>query len=140
MDYENFKERFVEDLKDKLYEKGIEADVSVNTVNKLNDSYEAVTIKPVDDQVEAQVVPMTHYNRHIEHQHPDKHISCQLLAPGQRILENIAHNNLYKRQDHKPNQKHTANNLQYRFEPVKGFSDGFHSVLPSYPILLSLYE
>ena len=51
MDYENFKERFVEDLKDKLYEKGIEADVSVNTVNKLNDSYEAVTIKPVDDQV-----------------------------------------------------------------------------------------
>ena len=51
MDYENFKERFVEDLKDKLYEKGIEADVTVNTVNKLNDSYEAVTIKPVDDQV-----------------------------------------------------------------------------------------
>ena len=51
MDYENFKEKFVEDLKDKLYEKGIEADVSVNTVNKLNDSYEAVTIKPVDDQV-----------------------------------------------------------------------------------------
>ena len=49
MDYENFKERFVEDLKDKLYEKGIEADV--NTVNKLNDSYEAVTIKPVDDQI-----------------------------------------------------------------------------------------
>ena len=41
MDFENFKERFVEDLKDKLYEKGIEADVSVNTVNKLNDSYEA---------------------------------------------------------------------------------------------------
>ena len=34
MDYENFKERFVEDLKDKLYEKGIEADVTVNTVNK----------------------------------------------------------------------------------------------------------
>ncbi len=51
MDYENFKERFVEDLKDKLYEKGFEADVTVNTVNKLNDSYEAVTIKPVDDQI-----------------------------------------------------------------------------------------
>lgn len=51
MDYEIFKERFVEDLKDKLYEKGVEADVSVNTVNKLNDSYEAVTINPVDDQI-----------------------------------------------------------------------------------------
>ena len=51
MDYENFKERFVEDLKDKLYEKGVEADVTVNTVNKLNDSYEAATIKPVDDKI-----------------------------------------------------------------------------------------
>jgi hypothetical protein len=51
MDYENFKDRFVEDLKDKLYEKGIEADVTVNTVNKLNDSYEAATIKPVDDKI-----------------------------------------------------------------------------------------
>ncbi len=51
MDYENFKERFVEDLKDKLYERGIEADVTVNTVNKLNESYEAATIKPVDDQI-----------------------------------------------------------------------------------------
>ena len=28
MDYENFKERFVEDLKDKLYEKGIGVDES----------------------------------------------------------------------------------------------------------------
>lgn len=43
MDYENFKERFVEDLRDKLYESGAEVNISVHTVNKLNESYEAET-------------------------------------------------------------------------------------------------
>lgn len=51
MDYENFKEQFVEDVKEKLYEQGTEVDISVNTVNKLNESYEALTIKPVDAEV-----------------------------------------------------------------------------------------
>lgn len=46
MDYENFKERFVEDLRDKLYESGAEVNISVHTVNKLNESYEAVTVTP----------------------------------------------------------------------------------------------
>ena len=46
MDYETFKERFVEDLKDKLYEQGAEVNVSVHNVNKLNESYEAVTVTP----------------------------------------------------------------------------------------------
>ena len=35
MDYENFKEQFVADVK-----------VSVNEVNKLNESYEAITVTP----------------------------------------------------------------------------------------------
>ena len=51
MDYENFKEQFVNDVKEKLYEQGTEVDISVNTVNKLNESYEAHTIKPVDAEV-----------------------------------------------------------------------------------------
>ena len=51
MDYENFKEQFVNDVKEKLYEQGTEVDISVNTVNKLNESYEALTIKPVDAEV-----------------------------------------------------------------------------------------
>ncbi len=46
MDYENFKERFVEDLRDKLYESGAEVNISVHTVNKLNESYEAITVTP----------------------------------------------------------------------------------------------
>lgn len=46
MDYENFKEQFVNDVKEKLYEQGTEVDIIVNTVNKLNESYEAMTVKP----------------------------------------------------------------------------------------------
>ena len=37
MDYESFKEKFVEDLKDRLDEQGADVKVSVNTVNKLNE-------------------------------------------------------------------------------------------------------
>ena len=51
MDYENFKERFIEDLKDKLYKRGIEADVTVNTVNKLNESYEVAPQDKLTDNV-----------------------------------------------------------------------------------------
>ncbi len=46
MEYENFKEQFVEDVKAGLSDSGIEANVTVNTVNKLNESYEAVTVTP----------------------------------------------------------------------------------------------
>ena len=51
MDYEGFKEKFVEDLKEKLEDSGIEASLSINTVKKLNDSYEAVTITPADSNL-----------------------------------------------------------------------------------------
>ena len=44
MDYESFKEKFVEDLKDRLDEQGADVKVSVNTVNKLNESYDAGTV------------------------------------------------------------------------------------------------
>ena len=36
MDYESFKKKFVEDLKDRLDEQGADVKVSVNTVNNLN--------------------------------------------------------------------------------------------------------
>lgn len=38
MDYENFKEQFVADVKDRLAEHGADVTVSVNEVNKLNES------------------------------------------------------------------------------------------------------
>ena len=46
MDYESFKEKFVEDVKDRPYEQGAEVDLSIHTVNKLNESYEAITVTP----------------------------------------------------------------------------------------------
>ena len=46
MDYESFKEQFVEDVKDRLYEQGAEVNVTVHEVNKLNESYEAITVTP----------------------------------------------------------------------------------------------
>lgn len=52
MDYENFKEQFVENLKESLYERGVE-DVQMREahVDKLNGGYDAVTITPGDSNI-----------------------------------------------------------------------------------------
>lgn len=45
MDYQNFKEQFVEDVERTLYERGIEnVNITVNHVDKMNDSYDAMTV------------------------------------------------------------------------------------------------
>lgn len=46
MDFEQFKEEFIEDVKQKLYENNVEASVTINEVAKLNESYEAITVTP----------------------------------------------------------------------------------------------
>ena len=46
MDYENFKEQFMQDVKDRLSEKGLDVNVSLHEIKKVNDSYDAVTITP----------------------------------------------------------------------------------------------
>lgn len=51
MDFENFKEQLIEDIKIGLYEKGYEVTVTQNHVDKLNDSYDAMTITPIDSNV-----------------------------------------------------------------------------------------
>lgn len=51
MDYENFKEQFVADVKDRLQEQGADVKVSDNEVNKLNESYEAITVTPEDSNI-----------------------------------------------------------------------------------------
>lgn len=43
MDFENFKEQFTEDVGKALYDRGIDAAVTTNTVEKMNESYEALT-------------------------------------------------------------------------------------------------
>jgi len=51
MDYEKFKEQFTRDVKGKLYAKGIEVNINVNRVNKVNESYEAMTVKPENSNI-----------------------------------------------------------------------------------------
>ena len=52
MDFETFRERFMEDVKD-AYERATEREVAVSaeTVNKLNDSYEAIMITPKGSKI-----------------------------------------------------------------------------------------
>ncbi len=51
MDFEEFKERFTEDVKTKLYESGLEVSATNNEVTKMNKSYNALTIKPDDSNI-----------------------------------------------------------------------------------------
>ena len=51
MDFEEFKENFTEDVKNDLYEKGIDATVTQNHVEKMNESYDAITVTPEGSNV-----------------------------------------------------------------------------------------
>jgi len=52
MDYENFKESFIEALKEDLYEKGAEVRLDTKSVEKLNnEGYDAVTVTPTDSNI-----------------------------------------------------------------------------------------
>jgi len=49
--FEEFKEQFAKDVKSKLEEQGMEVEVKSNTVEKLNQTYEAITVTPVDESI-----------------------------------------------------------------------------------------
>ncbi|MBQ3795980.1 MAG: hypothetical protein II842_06800 [Butyrivibrio sp.] len=51
MDFETFKENLADEVKRQLDSTGKEYDVQVNTVEKMNESYEALTVKPVDANI-----------------------------------------------------------------------------------------
>ncbi len=51
MSMEDFKEQFAEDVKEVLDEKGIDADMTLRTVEKMNESYEAITVTPEGSNV-----------------------------------------------------------------------------------------
>lgn len=44
MNYEEFKNEFVEALQERLYERGNEVSISITNVEKMNESYEAITV------------------------------------------------------------------------------------------------
>ena len=52
MNYENFKENFIDDVKAGLYERGYEdVRIQVNDVKKFNDGYEAITVTPAGQNI-----------------------------------------------------------------------------------------
>ena len=52
MDYENFKDQFVEDVKQSLQERGIDdVNITFNKVEKMNESYEAMTVTPEGNSI-----------------------------------------------------------------------------------------
>ena len=55
MDFNEFKEQFTEDVKQGLADAGIEVKVSTNTVEKMNESYEAMTVTPEGSNVGVNV-------------------------------------------------------------------------------------
>ncbi len=55
MDFEQFKGDFIEDVKQKLYENGVDANVTVNEVSKLNESYEALSVTPEGSNIGVNV-------------------------------------------------------------------------------------
>lgn len=55
MNYEDFKEQFTDDVMDRLFEQSIEVKIEMREVNKLNESYEAVTVTPGGSNVGVNV-------------------------------------------------------------------------------------
>ena len=46
MNYEEFKQDFIDEVTERIHEQDPDMRVSENTVNKLNESYDAITITP----------------------------------------------------------------------------------------------
>ena len=64
--YENFKDVFVEEVKKELNDAGIKANVSLHTVNKLNESYEAMTVTPEGESIGVNIPIDKFYNAYDE--------------------------------------------------------------------------
>lgn len=64
MEYEKFKEQFVEDLKERLEAGGEKYSVDLNAVQKMNQNYEAVTVKPEDAIIGVNLNMTENYERY----------------------------------------------------------------------------
>ncbi len=63
MDFETFKEDLANDVKEQFYERyGREVDVETRTVDKMNETYEALTVKPEDGIVGVNINATVLYN------------------------------------------------------------------------------
>ncbi len=66
LNYDDFKEQFKERIGDKLEAEGIEANLSFNTVKKLNESYDALTVTPEGESIGVNIPVDRFYNAYDE--------------------------------------------------------------------------
>ena len=63
MDFETFKENLANDVKEQFYERyGRDVDVETRTVDKMNETYDALTVKPEDSVVGVNINATALYN------------------------------------------------------------------------------
>ena len=72
MKYEDFKEQFVQAVKDKLADAGETVKISLNEVQKINESYESMTITPKDANIGVNVNIEKFHEAHEDGQPFDK--------------------------------------------------------------------
>ena len=65
MDFNEFKEQFTEDVKQGLADAGIDAKISINTVEKMNETYEAMTVTPEGSNVGVNVNMEKIFGNHV---------------------------------------------------------------------------
>ena len=64
--YDNFKDLFMEEVKNQLEDAGIDAKISLNTVKKLNDTYEAMTVTPEGESIGVNIPISKFYDAYDE--------------------------------------------------------------------------
>ena len=52
MDYERFKEGFQDALKAELAVRGADVELTARRVDKMNESYDAITVRPMDSSID----------------------------------------------------------------------------------------
>lgn len=66
LNYEDFKEKFKESVSEKLEAEGINANLSFHTVQKLNESYDALTVTPEGESIGVNISVDRFYNAYDE--------------------------------------------------------------------------
>lgn len=88
MDYENFKEQMMEEVKAGLYEKGYEVDIKMHDVSKLNESYEAMTVTPEGSNIGVNI-NMTQLYEQLESGRDFTEIAQSTIDSMEKHIDNI---------------------------------------------------
>ena len=64
MDYESFKEKFPKALKEEMAERGVEVEITSRRIDKMNSSYDAFTVRPIDSPIGVNVSAQKAFSEH----------------------------------------------------------------------------